>query len=82
MLATLSRSWELVKQSAEVLRMDRELMLFPVFSTLAIAVATVSFFVPLHLMGFFGAVLQSGAAFGGTAGYVGLFLLYFVDAAS
>ncbi len=46
MFEKFSRSWELVKASAAVLRSDRELMLFPVISTLATLLVLATFAVP------------------------------------
>ena len=46
MFEKFSRSWELVKASAAVLRSDRELMLFPVISTIATLVVLATFALP------------------------------------
>lgn len=46
MFDRISRSWELVKASAAVLRSDRELMLFPVISTIATLVVLATFALP------------------------------------
>lgn len=63
MFEKFSRSWTLVKASAEVLRSDKELMLFPVISTLATLLVLATFAVPAfalrmfeHGVGVFGAV--------------------------
>ena len=53
MFDTLSRSWSLVKASAAVLRADKELLWFPVISSLAAFVVAASFFVPSLLGGLF-----------------------------
>lgn len=84
MIDSLARSWELVGQSWRVLRQDRELMIFPVLSGAGVLLAGVSFFVPLHLFGFFASVTSGSAAVGFNAylfGYLALFLFYFVDVA-
>ena len=46
MFEKFSRSWDMVKASAAVLRSDRELMLFPVLSSLATLLVLASFALP------------------------------------
>jgi hypothetical protein len=43
-------SWELVKASADVLRADKELVVFPIVSAVLVLITTVSFLVPLALV--------------------------------
>jgi hypothetical protein len=64
MFEKLSRSWELVKASASVLRSDKELMLFPVISGAATLIVLATFLIPMfafrvfeHGMGVGGAVV-------------------------
>lgn len=42
-----ARSWELVKASYEVLKQDKELIWFPVLSTIATIIVSILFFIPL-----------------------------------
>jgi len=70
MFEKFSRSWELVKASAAVLRSDKELMLFPVISTIATLMVLVTFAVPT----FAWRVFDNG--FGASA-MVWAFLFYF-----
>lgn len=42
MFDTFRRSWELAKASLAVLRSDKELLIFPLISFLALAVVTIS----------------------------------------
>ncbi len=80
MFDSLARSWKLVQESARILGQDRELVLFPMLSTLALAAALLTFVLPLQFFGFFAKVFSGGAgAF--PLGWVALFLFYFVDAA-
>jgi hypothetical protein len=51
MFTRLSRSWELIKASGAVLRQDKELLLFPLFSGIAMLVVIASFMVPLVASG-------------------------------
>lgn len=50
MFSRFSRSWELVKVSLNVLKKDKELLIFPLFSSIA-AVAVVASFMPLFDIG-------------------------------
>jgi len=50
MFSRFSRSWELVKVSLNVLKKDKELLIFPLFSSIA-AVAVVVSFIPLFDIG-------------------------------
>lgn len=47
MFERLSRSWQLVKASAAVLRQDRKLLLFPLISTMATLAVLISFAIPV-----------------------------------
>ncbi len=53
MFEKFSRSWELVKASASVLRSDKELMLFPVISGMVSLVVLATFLLPMSLLGMF-----------------------------
>lgn len=51
MAGSLSNSWNLVKASAKVLSMDRELLIFPLLSGIASILVMVSYFGPIGLLG-------------------------------
>ena len=70
MFEKFSRSWELVKASASVLRSDKELMLFPVISGMVSLVVLATFLIPMSLMGLFAEGFGAGAVVFG-------FLFYF-----
>jgi Family of unknown function (DUF6159) len=53
MFEKFSRSWELVKASASVLRADKELMLFPVLSSLATLLVLATFALPVFALKLF-----------------------------
>ena len=53
MLEKFSRSWDLVKASAAVLRSDKELMLFPVISGMCTLVVLATFLLPMSVFGGF-----------------------------
>lgn len=75
MIQRLKNSWELVKASGAVLQADKELLLFPVFSGIAMILVVASFILPLAVAGF--ATDQGGGL--AVFGYVVLFLFYFVQ---
>ena len=50
MAGRIAGGWSLMKQSWSVLRMDKELMLFPVFSSIACLLVIVSFASPVVFM--------------------------------
>jgi hypothetical protein len=70
MFEKFSRSWELVKASAAVLRSDRELMLFPLLSGAATLVVLATFLLPMFALRIFEGGFSAGAAILG-------FLFYF-----
>ena len=51
MAGTLTRSWELVRETMSVLNKDKELLLFPVLSGIAVMVIIASFILPLLFTG-------------------------------
>src|SRR5690606_31255894 len=53
MFEKFSRSWDLVKASASVLRSDKELMLFPVISGIATLVVLATFLLPMFALRIF-----------------------------
>jgi hypothetical protein len=80
MFARISNSWELVKASYSVLRSDRELMLFPLMSTIGVIIVTIVFALPLWASGILDQVSDSETLSSGqkAIGAVLAFLFYFV----
>lgn len=70
----LENSWELVKASFAVLRADKELILFPLVSTLATVLVMIVFAIPMLLANVFDNVANNGDP--GPVGYVVAFLFY------
>ena len=70
MFEKFTRSWELTKASAAVLRSDKELMIFPVISSLAALLVAATFLIPI-----FGLRLFEGGQIG-PLGFVVGFLFY------
>ncbi len=62
MFERFSRSWALVRASAGVLRSDKELLLFPVLSTLAAIIVLASFIAPAVGLGWLEALDEGGEA--------------------
>jgi hypothetical protein len=73
MFEKFSRSWELVKASASVIRSDKELLLFPVFSGIAAMILIAVFAVPFFTLKLFA---QGNEVFGGILAFIGYFCLY------
>ena len=51
MFQSLSSSWELIQASASVLRADKELLLFPIVSTIGVIFVSILFFIPIAATG-------------------------------
>ena len=60
MFEKFSRSWSLVKASADVLRQDKELLVFPAISVVASLIVMASFLLPLFGLLDFKAIEQGG----------------------
>lgn len=60
MFQTLSRSWSLVKASAEVLKSDRELLVFPLVSGIATLLVAATFALPAIGLGLFESASKGG----------------------
>lgn len=76
MAGSFSNSWALVKASADVLRLDKELMVFPLLSGVATVLVMVSFFVPVVALGGFPALAEMEGTY---LGYALAFLFYLVQ---
>ena len=76
MFERLSRSWELVKASAAVLREDKELLLFPLISSLSTLLVLAAFAIPMFGLGALDGLSHGrhGVLSAGT--YVTVFLFY------
>lgn len=73
MAATFSRSWQLIRETWRVLSKDKELIVFPVISGLAVLVIIASFILPLLFSGLFSGAVTP------VVWLVLLFLFYFVS---
>ena len=59
MFEKLRNSWELVKASAKVLSADKELILFPILSSVGVLIVSISFALPMILTGFLDSMVFS-----------------------
>src|SRR5262245_58891346 len=79
MFERISNSWELVKASWAVLRSDKELVVFPIVSSIGVLIVTATFAIPMFIVGFFDSIskgqTQSSASI---LGYILTFLFYLV----
>ena len=76
MFARIARSWGLVKASASVLRQDKELLLFPLISVIALALVVASFALPVLGLGLLDGFSRDGQNLSWGA-YGVAFLFYF-----
>jgi len=72
MAGTLSRSWQLIVETWRVLGKDKELLVFPVVSGIAVIVIIASFILPLLFSGLL------GSAFGIVTWFLLIFTFYFL----
>jgi len=76
MAGSFSNSWALVKASAGVLKMDKELVVFPLMSGIATVLVIASFVVPFWVSGGWQIFAEEGGSY---LGYVVAFLFYLVQ---
>jgi len=79
MFTKIENSWTLLKASVAVLRADKELIVFPIVSTIAVLVVTASFALPMLFAGFGDALLDSDSQILATIVGFGFYIVqYFV----
>ena len=76
MFQRLSRSWDLMKASASVLRQDKELLLFPLISTAAVTIVMACFALPILGLGAFDKLSRLGEGTISNLAYAVAFLFY------
>lgn len=72
----IKRSWKLAQASLEVLKQDKELLVFPIISSIVMIFVTLTFLIPTLLGNVFDTILNTGFP---VFGYVVLFLFYLVQ---
>lgn len=79
MFSKIGNSWALLKASVAVLRADKELIVFPFVSTIAVLVVTASFALPMLLAGFVDTLLEGDTQIlGFIVGFAFYVVQYFV----
>ena len=83
MFERIATGWALTKQAVNVLRLDKELLLFPILSGLCCLLVLASFFVPAYALGIFDALIenresQQGKILLAAIGFAFYFVNYFV----
>ncbi|TFG69635.1 MAG: hypothetical protein E4H27_06975, partial [Anaerolineales bacterium] len=61
MFKKMSNSWALLKASAAVLSADKELIVFPIVSTLAVVLVTATFALPMLFAGFVDTLIKGNS---------------------
>ncbi|MDZ4765466.1 MAG: DUF6159 family protein [Chloroflexota bacterium] len=77
MFESFSRSWSLVQASLNVLRSDKELLIYPLVSMLAMIVVTLVFIIPIAATGMFRMFTDGDSLT--VAGVIVLFIFYVVS---
>ena len=76
MFDKIRNSWNLMKASAAVLQADKELMIFPILSSIGVLIVTASFAFPMLAAGFFDNMVAENSQY---VTYLVLFLFYVVQ---
>lgn len=76
MFGRLANSWELVKSSAKVLAADKELLIFPIISSIGVLVVSAAFIIPSIFANLFDSLFTGDFQ---VVGFVVLFLFYVVQ---
>ncbi len=79
MFERIANGWELAKASWQVLKLDKELLVFPLMSGIACLFVLASFALPLWNSPYAGMVLEDGKPPQDVLAYVILFAFYFVN---
>ncbi len=79
MLEKFTRSYQLVKESFEVLKKDKEIMLFPVISVIVTILLLLSFIIPIFFLTFKNAPEGAGFYTAGNFYYIILFIYYILS---
>lgn len=75
----IRNSWELIKASARVLAADKELIIFPIVSTISVIIVMATFAFPMFLTGFFESIFEGGGEImGAVVGFLFYVAQYFV----
>ncbi|MFL7869629.1 MAG: DUF6159 family protein, partial [Anaerolineales bacterium] len=76
MFNKIKNSWNLIKASAAVLQADKELMIFPILSSIGVLIVTATFAFPMMAAGVFDNIVAGSSQY---LTYLVLFLFYVVQ---
>ena len=76
MFQRLANSWELVKASAQVLQQDKELLVFPIISTIGVVLVTLGFIFPFLVSNLFDSLFSDRLQ---VVGFLVMFAYYIVQ---
>ena len=76
MFQRIANSWELVKESLRVLLADKELLIFPILSSIGVVIVSLTFILPMIIAGAFDSITTRG---GEVLGLVVVFVFYLVE---
>jgi hypothetical protein len=76
MFEKIAKSWELVKESLRVLQADKELLIFPIISSIGVVLVTLTFILPMIAASAFDSIFAGG---GEVMGFIVLFAFYLVQ---
>ena len=86
MFQRIDHGWQMIQQSWEVLKLDKELLVFPLVSGIACLLVLASFAIPLWATGYADVIMDDAAAAAGQVNlaqqitsYVIIFAFYFVN---
>ncbi len=78
-MSKIQNSWALLKASVAVLRADKELVIFPIVSSIALLIVTAAFLLPLGLTGYFDTLREgSGQVLGAVVAFVFYVVQYII----
>ena len=79
MIERIQRSWDLVKASSNVLRADKELLIYPILSSIGMVIVTASFALPMFITGGWQITTAEGGFNFNVLGFIVAFLFYFAQ---
>jgi hypothetical protein len=79
MIERIQRSWDLVKASFNVLRADKELVIYPILSSIGMLIVTVSFALPTLITGGLQLSISERGFDFNFLGFIVVFLFYFAQ---
>ncbi len=79
MIERINNSWELVKASFSVLSADKELLIYPILSSIGVLIVTATFIIPTIFAGVFDSIISESVFNINVIGVIVAFLFYFAQ---